>query len=238
MSAGENKTKEWYQIVEEITPYMVRVVTRNGHGTGVLLANSSTGQFSGIATAYHVIAEAYEWGLPIRLEHQASQKFLTLNSDRYIEANPQADTAVILFDRGDLPLPRNELSLVPEGKFQKVGCEVGWLGFPAMSPNDLCFFSGSISNRNANMHSYFVDGVAINGVSGGPVFSRRKDGTNPLVGIISAYIPNLSTGTPMPGLAIVRDVSPFFATIKKLKELPSKEEQQQQQGKTAGQAII
>jgi hypothetical protein len=156
-----------------------------------------------------------------------------LNSEhRYIEVTPGGDTAVILFEKQDFPLPQMDLVLVPETRFQKVGCEVGWLGFPAMAPKDLCFFSGAISNRNQNAHSYLVDGVAINGVSGGPVFHRSAGGVQ-LVGIISSYIPNVSTGTPMPGLAVVRDVSPFFNTIKKLKELPSQEKQQEQQEKQA-----
>jgi hypothetical protein len=50
-----------------------------------------------------------------------------------------------------------------------------------------------------------VDGVAINGVSGGPAFIREKM----LVGVVAAYIPNRATGEPFPGLAVVRGVEQF-----------------------------
>jgi len=49
-----------------------------------------------------------------------------------------------------------------------------------------------------------VDGVAINGVSGGPALSTM--GGLFLMGVVSAYIPNRATGETLPGLGMVRDV--------------------------------
>jgi hypothetical protein len=217
--------KEWYEVVEQTTPYLFRIVTQEGYGTGSFLVKSNNGLLSGVATAYHVIARAFEWGFPIRLEHAASKKSLMLYpNNRYIEYNVARDTAVIVFEKGELPLPEDDLPLIAEKMNLKVGCEVGWLGFPAISPEELCFFSGYVSNWNENEHRYLVDGVVINGVSGGPVLRNRPDGRVYLAGIISAYIPNNSTGKTMPGLSVVRDVSPFFSTTKKLKSLPPQQE--------------
>jgi hypothetical protein len=43
---------------------------------------------------------------------------------------------------------------------------------------------------------YLVDGVAINGVSGGPVFDDRCH----LAGLVSAYLPNrVAPNTTLPG---------------------------------------
>ena len=44
------------------------------------------------------------------------------------------------------------------------------IGFPTIEPYKLCFFSGSISAGRDDDSAYLIDGVAINGVSGGPVF--------------------------------------------------------------------
>jgi hypothetical protein len=216
--------KEWFEVVEEITPYMIRVVTPDGFGTGFFLVKSTNGQLCGVATAYHVIARAFEWGFPIRLEHVSSKKVLLLHPDnRHIEYDVANDTAVIVFMSGELPLPRGDLELIAEKKFLKVGCDVGWVGFPTISPDELCFFSGHVSNRNSHSHRYFIDGVAINGVSGGPVLRPRNDGKVHLIGIITAYVPNVSTGDSMPGLSVVQDVPSFFPVIKKLKSLPPPE---------------
>jgi hypothetical protein len=217
------RQKEWYEVVENTAPYLCRIVTQDGYGTGFYLVKSNNNSLQGVATAYHVIARAFEWGFPIRIEHPASKKILTLNpQNRHIEYDVQRDTAVIVFEKGELQFPDKELNLVEN---LKVGCDVGWLGFPAISPQELCFFSGHISNFNGAEHRYFVDGVAINGVSGGPVLRRRTNtGEVNLAGIISAYISNNAGGKTSPGLSVVRDVSSFLATIKKLKSLPPPQE--------------
>jgi hypothetical protein len=219
------RRKEWFEVVENTTPYLFRVVTQDGYGTGFFLVKSNNGLLSGVATAYHVIARAFEWGFPIRLEHAASKKTVMLYpNNRHIEYDVTLDTAIIVLEKGDIPWPENELKLVEEKKNLKVGCDLGWLGFPAISANELCFFSGHISSWNEKEHRYLVDGVVINGVSGGPVLRNRANGDVRLAGIISAYIPNNSTGKSMPGLSVVRDVSSFFSTIKKLKSLPPPQE--------------
>ena len=88
-----------------------------------------------------------------------------------------------------------------------------------MAPNDLCFFTGHVSSWLANEESYLIDGVAINGVSGGPAFSNDPE----FCGVVTAYIPNRATGESLPGVCLVRDVAPYEA---KLNELQSLEEAQ------------
>lgn len=101
--------------------------------------------------------------------------------------------------------------------FLKQGVEVGWLGFPAVRRADLCFFRGTVSAYIENEHSYLVDGVAINGVSGGPVFSLGFQQAE-LIGLVSAYMPNRATGETLPGLAVVRDVEDLHAAADKFKD--------------------
>jgi hypothetical protein len=95
--------------------------------------------------------------------------------------------------------------------FLKVGNEIGWLGFPAIHTANLCFFSGKISAWINVQSAYLVDGVAINGVSGGPAFHLTGADDNPVVvmGVVSAYIANRATGEVLPGLSVVRDVAQF-----------------------------
>jgi hypothetical protein len=97
--------------------------------------------------------------------------------------------------------------MLDNAKFIKVGVEIGWLGFPAIPRSGLSFFSGRVSSYNVDDSTYFVDGVAINGVSGGPPFQRKTDAPPVLIGVVSAYIPNRATGTVLPGVAVVQDVS-------------------------------
>lgn len=53
-------------------------------------------------------------------------------------------------------------------------------------------------------HRYYVDGVAIPGVSGGPAFCPNKDGSIIVVGSISAY---RHGGDSLPGLLVADDIS-------------------------------
>jgi len=82
---------------------------------------------------------------------------------------------MILLPVGKLKLPEDLVPLRPIQNALPIGVEVGWLGYPAIGPWTLCFFRGNVSARQEA--SYLIDGVAINGVSGGPVFySTPTDG--------------------------------------------------------------
>jgi hypothetical protein len=91
--------------------------------------------------------------------------------DRTIFSDPATDSAVILSLPGDLGLPKDLVPLLPSSASLDIGTEIGWLGYPSLAANTLCFFSVNVSARSE--HSYLIDGVAINGVSGGPVAYDR-----------------------------------------------------------------
>lgn len=206
----------WHEVVELLGPYVVRIWTPQGSGTGFLVSNSKTSALCGIATAEHVISHAHYWEEPIRIEHQASGKTMLLRqTDRAITAKPATDTAAIVFERGDLVLPVDGLPLTPKEKHFKPGVEIGWLGYPAIPRASLCFFSGHISAWLDGEEAYLVDGVAINGVSGGPAFIPGSM----LIGVVSAYIPNRATGEPLPGLAVVRGVEQFHEVAESFRSL-------------------
>lgn len=219
---------QWHEIIEKLTPYVVRIWTPQGSGTGFIVSNSKNTQMCAVATAGHVINHAHYWEEPIRIEHIASGKTLMLRqADRAINTKEETDTAAIIFERKDMVVPSDLLPLTPKDKYFKPGVEIGWLGFPAIPHANLCFFSGRISAWIESDNAYLVDGVAINGVSGGPAFIIG----NMLMGVVSAYIPNRAMGEPLPGLAVVRGVNQYhdltqeFKTIDqaKEKELPPTE---------------
>jgi hypothetical protein len=109
-----------------------------------------------------------------------------------------------------------------------IGFEVGWLGYPYIEPYVLCFFSGCISARREERKAYLIDGVSINGVSGGPVFySNEADGVK-IVGIVSAYKANRATGSALPGLLIAQDVSHFHGVIKHVKSMDEARKKKQE----------
>lgn len=196
---------EWSKAVQIVNQHVVKIETPSGHGTGFLAFYNYDKTWCGIATANHVVAYADDWQLPIRIANEASTRFLT-PSDRVIYKSAATDTAVVLFLVDQLQLPESPIALTPMSKPVDIGGDVGWLGYPAIEPNALCFFSGKISAAGTGL--YLIDGVAINGVSGGPVF--HLDGSDlQIMGCVSAYQPNLATGVSLPGLSYARDVSHF-----------------------------
>jgi hypothetical protein len=199
---------EWHEAVSILRPHIVKISTPDCSGTGWLVSRSKRTELCAVATAAHVIDHAHYWEQPIRLYHPASNKTVLIHkSERAINLNQDMDTAGMLFPIGELSLPDEPLEMLVNSKFIKVGVEIGWLGFPAIPRAGLSFFSGRVSSYNMDDSTYFVDGVAINGVSGGPAFQRKTDGPPILIGVVSAYIPNRATGVVLPGVAVVQDVS-------------------------------
>jgi len=217
--------KSWYEAVETVSPHVVRILTPHGSGTGFLFYRSKN--LMGIATAAHVIAQCHYWEDPIRILHSPSDGAVLLRmSDRAVFLDSGKDTAAIIVVDSTLSLPPKPFDLVPEGRYLKVGNEIGWLGFPAVASSDLCFFGGRISAWKEDVRAYLVDGVAINGVSGGPAFHIHGDKDLRLLGVVSAYIPNRATGDVLPGLAVVRDVSQFHELVKDFKSLNEAKEEE------------
>lgn len=217
---------EWSEAIALLEPHVVRIMTPRGSGTGFLVSAAADGGMCAIATAAHVLADAHYWEQPIRVIHQQSGKTLLLRSaDRAIFLEEANDTAALIFSRADLPLPDNPLNLAPEGKTLKIGNEIGWLGFPAVAPSEMCFFSGRVSASRRDGREYLVDGVAINGVSGGPAVWNGGDRVT-LIGVMSAYIANRATGETLPGLTVIQNVHQFHEVSKLFKTVDEAKQQE------------
>jgi len=210
---------EWYEAVERLTPHVVRINTPQGSGTGFLITHPSGAGLCGVATAAHVVDQAHYWEQPIRLDRAGTtESILVRAADRAVFLDEPRDTAVIVFRPGGLAFPATPFSLLAEGLYAKIGNLIGWVGYPAIAHPSLCFFTGSISAWVEETSSYLVDGVAINGVSGGPAFVIHG-GTLLIAGVVSAYMPNTVTGQTLPGLAVVRDVYQFHALVRQFGSL-------------------
>ena len=85
------------------------------------------------------------------------------------------------------------------------------------------FFSGSISARQDDKNSYLIDGVAINGVSGGPVLHIDEEEDVKVVGTVSAYRMNRTSGDALPGLLIAQDLSLFHDVITHIQSVGNKD---------------
>jgi len=210
---------QWHEAVDIVTPHVVRITTPIGSGTGFLIAHSKNGNVCGVATAAHVIDHAHYWEQPIRIQRADSTEHVLLRDhERVMFVDEERDTAAILFKPDQLSFPEETLPLIAADQTMKVGAQLGWLGYPGIAGSTLCFFRGAVSAWADELHGYFVDGVAINGVSGGPTFATFGS-TLELIGVVSAYIPNRATGDVLPGLGVVRDVYQFHDVIQQLNDL-------------------
>lgn len=215
------KPIKWNKYLPSITPYIYKIFTPMGRGTGFQLFSNSSG-FCGIATAFHVINHAHEWEEPIRIvHHESNEQIILKGEERVVIAIPDKDLAFIVFHDKKFSTRENTPQLLYPENSLKQGVQIGWLGFPSVSSNNLCFFSGHISCYLSEEDSYLVDGVAINGVSGGPAFfidwANEDDGELKIHGVITAYISNRATGDTLPGLSYVRSIEPYHEELKKLK---------------------
>ena len=220
-SQNNDKRVPWHVIFENVTPHIVRISTPRGSGTGFLLGRSPAGKFTGIATAAHVINEAHLWHEPIRIEHISSGQVIFLeHGKRGIKVDQNFDAAAIAFDSSLLKdLPSTPIPLLPQDKYLKIGNEVAWLGFPGNGMGNLCFFAGRVSSFLQKEQGYLLDGVIINGVSGGPVIANNFDGSFCFFGVVSAYRPNMNSGAALPGLGVATSAANFYAALEELNAL-------------------
>jgi len=210
----------WDQVVRKVTPYIVKIETPSGYGTGFLSLYNEDKSWCGIATAAHVVGDSDEWQKPIRIRHHETGWVTLLQPDqRVIWLDRNTDSAVILFFKGDLCLPEIPLTLLPVETPLGIGVEVGWLGFPNIQANTLCFFSGNVSANQDFRKAYLIDGVSIHGVSGGPVIYKHETDGIQVIGIVTAYSANRATGESLPGLLTAQDVSHFHSVLQQVKSV-------------------
>lgn len=167
-----------------------------------------------LATAWHVVSDA-EKGTSTRLcdQHGAEVVRSKGGNMAVMEIGSDIDCGLIvvtsekeIFSR-DLLLP-----VLPWEVHLRRGTEVGWLGYPGITEPELCFFHGHISGMRQKPPVYLVDGVAINGVSGGPVFDNRCH----LAGLVSAYQPNaVDESTTLPGVSWMVPINYIYAWVTK-----------------------
>lgn len=220
----------WHKQYDAIVPHVVRIETPYGSGTGFLFGHNEAGAVAAIATAAHVVDRCHDWRQPIRLVHDASKSELFLqHSERVIFLDRRRDAASILVMANALPLPAQPLARMDPTKIKRVGVELAWVGYPSVAYPELCFFTGCVSAFLEGEDCYLIDGVAINGVSGGPVFGSIGDAQPELVGSISAYLPNRVGSATLPGLARAQDITPFHEALKTIKSLDEAREREQQQ---------
>lgn len=220
----------WTVALETLMSYTFKISTPNGSGTGFLIKCEGSTPIVGVATAYHVIEHAYSWEEPIKLMHESSRKQIILKDPerRFIYANPINDASVLMFGNTELELPQNELNLVPEDKSIKSGVPLGWVGYPSLAPNNFSFFNGVVSCFLNDQLAYLVDGVAINGVSGGPAFYITDNGIPFIMGVVTAYIPNRATGESLPGVCFVASIHRFYDFIKTIKSVAEAREKEKE----------
>jgi hypothetical protein len=147
------------------------------------------------------------------------------------------DSAVVLFLKGELQLPESPIALLPMDEPCSIGSDVGWLGYPQIEARTLCFFAGTVSARQEDRRAYLIDGVAINGVSGGPVFHCPNPERAVIIGCVSAYHANRVPGETLPGLLRAQDVSHFHGVAGYIQSIDEgnvkKQEFEQAQAKKA-----
>src|SRR5262245_14760189 len=166
----------WNDAVDRVAPYIVKIETPDGHGTGFMCLQNHDRSVIGIATAHHVIDHAHKWQEPIRLTSypKGASVLIPPTKSRSIWVNAQTDSALMLLNRAQLPefgLPDEVIPMFPKDKRIAIGSEVAWMGFPGLgeAANMACFFSGNVSAWSSRQQAYLIDGVAVNGCSGGPV---------------------------------------------------------------------
>lgn len=210
---------DWSATVTALRPHIVRIETQGSFGTGFLCLHNNDGSWCGVATAAHVVSLADEWQQPIRLRAMDGTTVMLKSNDRAILIDSNTDSAVIIFQKNNFPLPSPTFPLFPPNVTIPIGSEVGWVGFPAIEPYELCFFAGSVSAHKAARRAYLIDGVAINGVSGGPVVFVQPVTGAQIIGTVTAYFANRSGGESLPGLLSAQDVSHFHTATQHVRSI-------------------
>ena len=128
-------------------------------------------------------------------------------------------------------LPEDPLTMIDPKQFKKIGVPVAWAGYPSIAYPNLCLFTGTIAAFILSNDSYLIDGVAINGVSGGPVFTSLPNNQLQVLGTISAYRPNRQYGDTLPGLLEAHDVTALQKTVRAIKSVDEAKKNKEAQGK-------
>jgi hypothetical protein len=154
-----------------------------------------------LATADHVLAASVDTVDKVRLVSSDRQTVFDADVDelRIQPLGPKIHDTMLILLKSKKHILKQEALLPMLGwdLMMPRGASLGWLGYPGITEPELCFFHGHVSGYMDDPPTYLIDGVAVNGVSGGPAFDNRAH----LVGLVSAYIPNkVDAHTTLPGL--------------------------------------
>lgn len=214
---------DWHDCVDEVSPHVFRIETPTASGTGFLAYRDK--ENLGIVTAAHVVRDAIAWGQLIKVRSSALSEPVTLvKGSRVAEIHSEIDSAFLACSLPDIvgdALPKEPIEAVPLGESVVPGVQVAWLGYPYMVNTDRpCFFSGYVSAFASER--YFIDGVAIPGVSGGPAFFHDGDPSSiRILGSITAYSPSRSGQEVTPGLMVADNCAHWYEVLKKVKKKKS-----------------
>jgi hypothetical protein len=227
----------WATTCTKVQQYIVKIETPIGSGTGFFFAYSGNRAVIAIATALHVVQDAHDWRRPIKIRRVAdNQESFLPYEDRAIVIDYKRDSAAILI-RADAikSAPKEMLGLTDSNKYKQPGTQLMWGGYPGIAGDTLCFFGGRVSAFIESDDSYYLDGVAINGVSGGPVFDEDiKDLPVKICGIVSAYFVNRQRGETLPGFAMAHDATHLNATVETFKNLEEARKKEEEERKKHG----
>lgn len=207
-----------------VRPHTVKLSTAGNMGCGFLvdtpvLQSGRPGVL--LATAWHVIQSAVDTAGALDVYHFSSGNSCRIPaSDFGVLSDKGRDLAVVFFERSHLPdLPVECLHLLDD--VLPPGQEISWCGYPAgvliswsIKGDLLCHFSGTISaSYGKNNKDYLIDGVTINGISGGPAY-LEQEGKLIVVGVVTNYYPNIQRNGVLPGLGAIRGIDEIMQSIR------------------------
>lgn len=202
----------WDKVVDRISPSVFQLQAGQSAGTAfvvsVAVGNEGACFHTMLATAWHVIEPAAGTNATFRLISSDKKRVHDSDTDEFAFhplGDAVFDTALVAVKTTAPLIEQSQLlPILPWHSMIARGGDVGWLGFPGIVGSELCFFKGVVSGYLNDPPTYLIDGVAVNGVSGGPAFDDRTH----LMGLVSAYIPNqLNSEMTLPGLAAVIPIS-------------------------------
>jgi hypothetical protein len=196
----------WADVIPRVERLVYQVKADAGRGTAfaISVATPSGNQHHTMfATAWHVVEGAVGNDATLDLVGKDGVLVSGLTTGPvsvYPVGPPEYDAAMIVVPTRVPLVSIVDLHAMPLETMLNRGAELGWLGYPALAAPDLCFFRGNVSGHRKDPPCYLVDGVGINGVSGGPAF----DADGLIVGMVSSYIPNQENrGLTLPGLLTI-----------------------------------
>jgi len=224
----------WADAATMVRDFVVKIEAPDSYGTGFLINYKDMPDKSRkliIATAYHVVEHADKWFEVIKIKKD-DVEVPFFPQEREVLTLESRDLALVVIDAIEgFTFPDEPLAPINTKEILPPGFPVGWCGYPNIADDHKCFFAGHLSAPIDESGDYFVDGVVIHGVSGGPAFIHVDDHVS-LIGLISAYLPNRVAGDALPGMTVVRSVNPFTEFFAKENRLEKKRVKRQEQ-KTA-----